>query len=173
MTRSDEKLAAALAANELWRAKEILRGRIGNQPYSPELYEQYGNLLLRMHDTMQAGKYLFLSGVRKPEYSDAIALFLQRHSRRGARAVLDSFPNRVRGMALSDLPDAVQREIVALGVDETRAEVSLQRAAVHPATNIAGWTMLTGCVIGLIFTIAAIVTGAPIVVHAIISFFRR
>ena len=173
MSKSDEKLAAALAAHELWRAKEILRGRIGNLPYSPELYEQYGALLLEMQDTMQAGKYLFLSGVRKDQYADAIALFLQRHTRKSARGVLDSFPNRVRGMALSDLPEVVQREILSLGVDEERAEVSLERAAKHPATNIVGWTMLSGCVIALIFTIAAIVTGAPIVVRAIISLFRR
>lgn len=56
MTRPD-KLKAALDAGELWRAKEILAGRMGGAPFSPALCEQLGQLMLQMGDVLAAGKY--------------------------------------------------------------------------------------------------------------------
>jgi len=47
-----DKLAHALAAGQLWRAKEILTGRIGSGRYQPDLCEQLGLLLLRMGDDL-------------------------------------------------------------------------------------------------------------------------
>ncbi len=61
--RRSDAVAEALATGKLWRAKEILSGRIASQPFSPELYEQLGALLLRMGDDLAAGKFLLLSGV--------------------------------------------------------------------------------------------------------------
>jgi hypothetical protein len=48
---SEEKtaeVAQAIDSGRLWRAKEILSGRIGTLPFNAELYEQFGALLLRM-----------------------------------------------------------------------------------------------------------------------------
>ena len=52
--RKSDVVADALAAGKLWRAKEILSGRIASQPYSPALYEQFGALLLRIGDWKRA-----------------------------------------------------------------------------------------------------------------------
>jgi hypothetical protein len=99
-----DKLAEALNAGRLWRAKEILGGRIASQPYSPALYEQFGALLLRLGDDLQAGKFLFLSGVRQPAYEAAIELFIRRHSRTDWQNVVSAFPSAVRRCAWSELP---------------------------------------------------------------------
>ena len=55
-----------MSNGNLWRAKEIL--------HKSEIYEKLGNVLLQMSDLAEAGKYLFLSGVRKPEYEKAIKI---------------------------------------------------------------------------------------------------
>lgn len=43
-------------------------GSVGSGSFDPVLYEQLGQALLRMGDDVQAGRFLFLSGVRRPEY---------------------------------------------------------------------------------------------------------
>jgi hypothetical protein len=57
-------------AGRLWRAKEILQGSICRE-YDLRIFERYGQILLLMRDNLEAGKYLFLSGSRKPEYEPA------------------------------------------------------------------------------------------------------
>jgi hypothetical protein len=53
----------ALGRGALWRAKEILRGRVASSQYDPVLFERYGAVLLEAADLFEAGKFLFLSGV--------------------------------------------------------------------------------------------------------------
>lgn len=115
MTKAD-KLEAALGAGQLWRAKEILAGRIGSADFSPELCERFGQLLLRMGDDLQAGKYLFLSGVRQPGYEFAIRLFLRRYSRAGWQSLLSSFPAAARCAVWADMPQTVKNELREAGV---------------------------------------------------------
>lgn len=75
-----DRVAEALAAGELWRAKEILRGRLRSREFDPGLCEQLGVVLLRMEDRFEAGKFLLLSGQRRPEYEHAIQLFFRRYA---------------------------------------------------------------------------------------------
>ena len=70
-----ERVDAELAAGRLWRAKEILRGRIAGGAVAPAVLERYGQLLEQTGDRLEAGKYLFLSGVRRSEYKPAIDVF--------------------------------------------------------------------------------------------------
>lgn len=152
-------VAEALAAGKLWRAKEILSGRIASQPFSPELYEQFGALLLRMGDDLAAGKFLFLSGVRRPEYESAIQLFVNRHSRGGWQSLVASFPNRARRSAASDLPAAVQGQLAALGVPPRPAGEPLVVTLEKTAPNRIGWrgcllTLLVLAAIGLLASVA-------------------
>ena len=60
------------AAGQIWRAKELLRGNIAGGRVDPPLLEEYGRLLDSVGDRVEAGKYLFLSGVRSPAYDAAI-----------------------------------------------------------------------------------------------------
>lgn len=98
----------------MWRAKEILSGRFGTSPFDAELYEAFGALVLRMGDTDQAGRFLFLSGKRRPEYQSAIDLFLRKHARAGRGGLFAAFPAQVRRRPASELPPQVQRELEAL-----------------------------------------------------------
>ena len=150
--RKSDAVAEALAAGKLWRAKEILSGRIASQPFSPDLYEQFGALLLRMGDDLAAGKFLFLSGVRRPEYDTAIQLFVSRQSRGGWRSLVASFPNRARRCAATDLPQVVQEELAALSVPPRPAGepliITLEKTAPHRTSG-------RGCLL-MLLVVAAI-----------------
>jgi hypothetical protein len=80
----------------LWRAKELLRGAIGSGHIDAPVLERYGQLLDSVSDRMEAGKYLFLSAVRRPVYDPPIYLFLNRHARGGPKNVVAQFPTSVR-----------------------------------------------------------------------------
>ena len=77
-----ERANKAIQEGQLWRAKEILSGNIGIREFEPELYQHYGELLLKIGDLIEAGKYLFLSGVRKPEYNESINLYVKKHTKK-------------------------------------------------------------------------------------------
>lgn len=113
--RTFERADRAIAQGKLWRAKEILRGNISAQEFHAELYERYGRLLLDMRDSVDAGKYLFLSGARNPEYLESIDLFLTRHGRDAGR-VAGSFPGRAWSTPLEDFPPAAQEDMKELGI---------------------------------------------------------
>ena len=74
-----ERVNAAVQRGQVWRAKELLRGNIGSGSYDSPLYERYGQLLLDLGEAHEAGKYLFLSGRRRPEFDEAIKVYLSRH----------------------------------------------------------------------------------------------
>jgi hypothetical protein len=103
----------------LWRAKEILQGAIGSEKsYDVKLFEMMGTVLLRMGDLPQAGRFLFLSGVRKPEYAESIEIFLYRHRRKHPRDFVAHLPRNARLRSLSEYPDEVARVLREIGFPE-------------------------------------------------------
>ena len=112
----DDKVAKALEAGHLWPAKEILSGRIRTLPFDADMYEQLGAVLLRMGDDLQAGRFLFLSGHRRPEYERPIDLFLDRYVRGDRGGLFAAFPRPLRRRTWSDLPAQVQAELEAARV---------------------------------------------------------
>lgn len=115
-SRGADRLEAALNAGQLWRAKEILTGRLGGTRFSAATCEELGKILLRMGDDLEAGKFLFLSGVRNADYDLPIALYLRRHSKAGWRHLLASFPVSARTATWEDIPAEVRNELRAMGV---------------------------------------------------------
>lgn len=162
----------ALDQGKLWRAKEILQGRLGSQAYDPLLYEAYGAVLLEMRDLPQAGKYLFLSGSRRPEYAPAVGLFLDRHGKKGGRALVDALPSRVRALPLDRLPEPVRQELLARGLGARAARKSLAPPAAPPPTKTARYLSLIGCALVMLFLAASIVAGLPIVSRWLSELFR-
>jgi hypothetical protein len=106
-----EKVDAAIAQGKLWRAKEILQGQIASFPYDSVLYEKYGAVLQMMRDLIESGKFLFLSGVRIPEYDEPIQIFLSRHGRTGWKSLKGSLPSPVRYLPLERFPTALQKDL--------------------------------------------------------------
>jgi hypothetical protein len=111
-----DKVAQAIAAGRLWRAKEILGSRIRAQPFDAALYERYGQVLLGMGDHLEAGKFLLLSGVRAPEYTAPIELFVRRYSGGRWQHIFATLPRGARRCSWSALPAQARADLEAIGV---------------------------------------------------------
>lgn len=105
-----DRVDRAIQRGEVWRAKEILRGNIRLRGYDVELYERYGRLLLDIGEVPEAGKYLFLSGQRSPEYEEAISVYLARHVPNPEHMYF-SFPRSARLNDIDQYPQEVRRTL--------------------------------------------------------------
>jgi hypothetical protein len=160
-----ERVRAEIAAGRLWRAKEILAGRV-TTAFSFDACEQYGVVLMATHDLMAAGRYLFASGKRRAEYEEAIALFLARNGSSGDD-LLGALPARVKTLPFEQLPQNVQEEIRARGPRKARE-------ARTPKAHEAGCRdllALTGCVVAAFLLIWIFIEGVSAVFRALRPFF--
>lgn len=118
--RCDEEIEAG----RLWRAKEMLQGALSQVIFDDQLLEKYGQVLLAMGDDLEAGRFLFASGSRRPEYAQPIALFLDRRGSSGTDKLLSEMPGMLRrhrdvvgdliqshGFAEQGFPDDVRHEL--------------------------------------------------------------
>lgn len=155
----------AIADKQLWRAKEILQGNIATQGLHAELYERYGQLLVRMGDLVDAGKYLFLSGARSPEYEATIQLFLDKHHRDPER-IFNTLPSRAKWAPWEDYPIAVRRDMGALGFTQPDRRVQAQ-------TTLSGKDKLAiSAVILIVLTLlSCVVVGAAVLIRLAWSVF--
>ena len=154
-----EDVKSELAKGRYWRAKEILRGRLQNPPFVPGLCEQLGVVLLAMRDDLQAGKYLFFSGARRGEYEAAIAIFLERHGRKGWRALLRSVPGSARGHSIEKLPEPVIDVLVALGYSRNALQTEIRKAGQRPGESLGSFAWTVGCAIVLLIVAAVFCLG--------------
>ena len=106
-----------IAEGNLWRAKEILQGSIANAGYDCDLFERLGAVLLLMGDLPEAGRFLFLSDRKKPEYEQAIQIFLKKYGKNW-RVLLRTFPRVARLSKLSDYPEGVRSQLAQFGVPD-------------------------------------------------------
>ncbi len=104
----------AVERGEPWRAKEIVRGNLRLRGYDVDLYERYGRLLLDLGEAMEAGKYLFLSGKRAPEYESPISTYLSRHLAGRLDNMYFSFPAAARLDDIDQYPEAVRQTLETL-----------------------------------------------------------
>ncbi len=104
------------AEGTLWKLKESVQARIAQQDYTPEMYLYYGMVLLRMQDTMEAGRYLFWAGSLDPSHSEATNLFKRRFGRRW-EILVSTAPRRLRYLKMEALPEVVQQQLRELKAD--------------------------------------------------------
>ena len=123
-----ERVNAALQRGQVWRAKELLRGNIGSGSYDSPLYERYGRLLLDLGEAHEAGKYLFLSGRRRPEFHEAIKVYLSRHPQDRPEVLYYSFPSAARFRQIARYPLAVRRVLEERGLPQYFAGLEQERA---------------------------------------------
>lgn len=95
-------------------------------------FELLGRALLGCGQAENAGRFLFLCGVRRPDYAAAIALFLARHNEpHNFRQLQSQLPERVRVLwRLTQFPPVIAAELRALGwPEDTRAAIVAPRQA--------------------------------------------
>ena len=127
-----QRVDEAVEKGEVWRAKEILRGNIASGSYDSELYERYGLLLTELGELVEAGKYLFLSGRRSPEYARAIDVYLSRYPADRPEVLYHSFPSAARfSEQLSRYPLEVRRTLQERGLPEYLEELHRKRLERH------------------------------------------
>lgn len=121
-----ERARALLNAGDPATALPLLAGSCFGARYDEDYFELLGRALLGCGQAENAGRFLFLCGVRRPEYAAAIALFLARHSDpRNFRQLQSRLPERVRVLwRLSQFPRAVAAELRAMGwPEDTQAAI--------------------------------------------------
>lgn len=94
--------------------------------YDVDYFELLGRALLGCGQIDNAGRFLFLSGVRKPAYEAAITRFLSRNSDpNNFRQLQSQLPERVRVMwKLCQFPPIVASELRSLGwPEDTQAAI--------------------------------------------------
>jgi hypothetical protein len=170
MQRDDfrNRVTREISARRFWRAKEILQGALATYGYEPHLFEQYGRLLLLMGDAVEAGKYLFLSGVRAPEYREAIALFVNRHARRNPAQLYYTFPAAARLGRLEDYPPVVTKELVGLGVPSNLKPSRRVLAPATPGPTPRTRLVTLGCALSMLVALVLMGLGVAFMVQAVL-----
>jgi hypothetical protein len=158
LKRAEEEIHAA----RLWRAKEILSGYIACCGYSQEAFAAYGRLLIRMGDTKEAGKFLFLSGLADKEEEKVVQLYLGTVQGKPFDWIYSQFPIAGRKAMLADYPERLRRELKSLGFPDDFKKY--HPASLEPKTN--KWKTWFATLVGfsvLIVFIAGFLHGCEII----------
>jgi hypothetical protein len=145
-----------ITAGRLWRAKEILSGNLPVRGYDLTLYEAYGALLAQMGDTLEAGRFLFLSGAQGATYREPVQLYLRRFGGKDWKHLTGTFPAAAKLPSIADYPESVSAILTNLGATETVSvpdALSVQKRAGSSAAEF-------GCMLVLMFCIVSLVVGA-------------
>jgi hypothetical protein len=110
-----QRASAAETSGDLWRAKEIVQGRISSHGFDVEVYAKMGDILVTMGDKLEAGKFFFLAGQQGGAHADSIRLYLDRYSRVSASAFRATFPSRFRSLPFDEVPNSVREELLRRG----------------------------------------------------------
>ena len=112
-----ERARTLLDAGDAPAALRLLEGSCYGAGYDIDFFELLGRALLACGRAENAGRFLFLSGARRPEYADAVALFLARNSDpRDFRQLRSRLPERLRCVtSAAKFPPVVGAELRALG----------------------------------------------------------
>ncbi|MDH4985631.1 hypothetical protein QEZ47_08785 [Aminobacter anthyllidis] len=135
------KIDEELSAGRLWRAKEMLQGRLAQAPFDERLLEKYGTVLLSMGDELDAGRYLFASGVRRQEYEAPIGLFLSRFGKANSEQLMSEMPSKLRRRHKVLAPILPTPEFARHGYTETvlRQLDQLSDKNKHPSRKPPAW----------------------------------
>lgn len=148
-----DKAQHELEQGNLWRAKEILQGAVRSDGYDVQLFEMMGTVLLRMGDLPEAGRFLFLSGVRRAEYLEAIEIFLSKHRRKKPEEFFHVLPRRARLKTVSEYPAEVAQVLREIGFLEMVKDEEDRFYQPQDWKDVAGWIIfgtIAFVIIGLI-----------------------
>jgi hypothetical protein len=117
----------------------LLAGSCYGAGYDIDYFELLGRALLECGQIDNAGRFLFLSGVRRPEYEDAIAGFLHKHNDpNNFRQLQSHLPKRVQVLwQLKQFPPTVASELRLLGWPEDTQAAIVARKQAHLTSGIS------------------------------------
>jgi hypothetical protein len=118
-----EKAAGLIRDKRYPEAVAILSGGVHGAGYDPGYYELLGQSLLGIGQQEQAGRFLFLSGARRPEYAIAIETFVRMNSGGHFRQLHSKFTFAARTKwRLDRFPQALADDLRRLGFPENIQE---------------------------------------------------
>jgi hypothetical protein len=158
-----ERVEDAIRSGELWLAKDRMAGRLALRRFSANEHELYGWILLQMGDLLEAGRHLWCSCADRPEYSEAVAIFLARFGDRPWSEFRMELPGRVRAAIPSGLPQELLIRLQQRGADITPA--SPGSAAARPGAPFGCWLLLAAGLLAALFVAASAIVGAPVLVR--------
>lgn len=99
-----EAVDVEIAQGRLWRAKEILRGRLASGGYDADLFARYADVLAAMGDADEAGRYGLLAGCLDGAHGERARAFLARRRSRPFAQLWSEMPAAARRGRVDDLP---------------------------------------------------------------------
>lgn len=114
-------------------ALRLLAGSCYGTGYDVDYLELMGRALLECGQVENAGRFFFLSGVRRSDYEAAIAKFLNKHNDpNNFRQLQSSFPKRAQVLwNLKQFPPIVASELRSLGWPEDIQAAIVARKQSH------------------------------------------
>ena len=115
-----QQATTLLESGKAEQALKLLAGAVHGTGFDTQFFELFGRVLLENHEKLHAGRFLFLSGMRKTEYQAAIDAYLRsNHDPNNFRQLHSSFPESARTIwKLEKFPDNVAEELRKLGFPE-------------------------------------------------------
>jgi len=167
-----DNVLTALANGELWRAKELLQSQVASAKFDALLYEQYGVVLLEMGDSLEAGKYLFLSGECQYPYAHPINLYLNRFGARDWQTLVASFPRHAKDARFDDFPELVREKLQSLQMPEALEGGPIILAPLPPPHHISDRMALLSCAListAILMGISGILIALYLVIEKMVS----
>jgi hypothetical protein len=129
---------AFLDAGDSIAAVRILAGGGSTYAHDVDYFELFGRALLGCGEIDNAGRFLFLSGVRRPEYEAAIKSFLSKNSDpNNFRQLQSQLTKGARVMwKLKQFPPTVSSDLQALGWPEDTQVTQLCRVGTDRDLNL-------------------------------------
>ncbi len=106
-----------------------------------------------MGDDIEAGKYLFLSGVRDKEYLDAINKYLKRFKNTSIADLHSNFPRSIRRIQLEELPPVVFECLREKGFKDQQISDALEEKSATESGWDDKYIFLGGCLLFFIVTL--------------------
>ncbi len=138
----EDLIEESIATGNHWKAKEQLQGRLSGE-FDADVCEAYGRVLLAMHDDLEAGRFLFASGKRKPEYEAALGLYLDRYADGDMDKLLHSFPKSLQRLSFDQFPTIVASDLEKIGFRPKAQRKAVARRQRTPS----GWDSVWGTLI--------------------------
>jgi hypothetical protein len=152
------KAAAEVAAGRAWRAREILRGGVLDHCLDARFLVGYGRGVAAVGHRLEAGKFLFLSGVRGPDVDPAIDLFITRYQGTELRSLVAQFPAKVRRVGLDALPEQVRLDLDRLGLPPARVARNSMHQRLERPKKLGHSLIPIGCLLmAVVLLIAALI----------------